>query len=153
MRFLKPLPNSAPVQQKFPRMTCKSWKTLLSSCMIDQVLVLVSMKQGWISLPESRDPVMQSHQPVDPLKNMQSAAYQAGIIWSQATVSNPELDSPADWGWTQKGETWQIYWTTLPPIAAQLPGTDQVFLQERLQTEMQMLSFRPVLNSSLQLRV
>ena len=45
-------------------------------------------------------------------------AYQAGIIWGQATISNPDTSSPAEWGWTQKGETWQICWTTLPPIAA-----------------------------------
>ena len=44
------------------------------------------------------------------------AAYQAGIIWGQATVSNPETSSLADWGWTQKGDTWHICWTTLPPI-------------------------------------
>ena len=46
------------------------------------------------------------------------AAYQAGIIWGQATISNPDTSSPAEWGWTQKGETWQICWTTLSPIAA-----------------------------------
>ena len=46
------------------------------------------------------------------------AAYQAGIIWGQATVSNPESISPANWGWMQKGERWQILWTTLQPVAA-----------------------------------
>lgn len=46
------------------------------------------------------------------------AAYQAGIIWGQATISKPDTSSPADWGWTQRGETWQICWSTLPPIAA-----------------------------------
>lgn len=45
------------------------------------------------------------------------AAYQAGIIWGQALISNPETSTPADWGWTQEGDTWQITWTTLPPIA------------------------------------
>ena len=45
------------------------------------------------------------------------AAYQAGIIWGQSIVSNPEISSPANWGWTQTGETWQICWTSLPPIA------------------------------------
>lgn len=46
------------------------------------------------------------------------AAYQAGIIWGQATISRPDTSSPADWGWTQRGETWQICWSTLSPIAA-----------------------------------
>ena len=45
------------------------------------------------------------------------AAYQAGIIWGQSIVSNPEISSPANWGWTQTGDTWQICWTSLPPIA------------------------------------
>lgn len=52
-------------------------------------------------------------------------AYQAGIIWIQATISNPNTSSPTEWRWTQKGETWQICWTTLHPIAVQL-GTDSV---------------------------
>lgn len=46
------------------------------------------------------------------------AAYQAGIIWGQAMTTNPDLPSPADWGWVQKEETWQVVWTTLPPVAA-----------------------------------
>ena len=41
------------------------------------------------------------------------AAYQAGIIWGQTIVSNPETSNRANWGWTQTGETLQI---TLPPI-------------------------------------
>ncbi len=45
------------------------------------------------------------------------AAYQSGFIWSQAMVANPEKISPADWGWVQTGDTWQVYWTALPPIA------------------------------------
>ncbi len=66
------------------------------------------------------------------------AAYQAGIIWGQAIVTNPETCSPADWGWTQNGDTWQICWTTL----GKLPETNQVFLQEGLQPEMQVFSLR-----------
>jgi hypothetical protein len=31
------------------------------------------------------------------------AAYQAGI-WGQAIVTDPEVSSPANWGWTQSGE-------------------------------------------------
>ena len=46
------------------------------------------------------------------------AAYQAGIIWAQASIPNSDISSPAEWGWSQDGESWQICWTTLPPIAA-----------------------------------
>ena len=54
----------------------------------------------------------------DALKeHVKRAAYQAGIIWSQATVPLPAIGSPADWGWVLKGETWHVSWTTLPPIA------------------------------------
>ena len=45
------------------------------------------------------------------------AAYQAGIIWGQATEANQELPSPAEWGWCQNGDAWKVCWTTLPPIA------------------------------------
>lgn len=79
------------------------------------------------------------------------AAYQAGIIWSQATVSNPEVPSPADWGWIQKENTWQICLDCTSAYCCKLSGTDQVFLQERLQPEMQMLSFRACLYSPVQL--
>ena len=52
------------------------------------------------------------------LQHTKRAAFQAGcILWSQSTVCQPETESPADWGWVQKGNMWQIYWTTLAPIA------------------------------------
>ncbi|KAK3864916.1 hypothetical protein Pcinc_029430 [Petrolisthes cinctipes] len=46
------------------------------------------------------------------------AAYQAGIIWSQATITRPDLSSPAHWGWIKNGDAWQVCWTTLPPVGA-----------------------------------
>ena len=45
------------------------------------------------------------------------AAYQAGCIWSQSTLRQMELESPSQWGWQQQDNSWQILWTTLPPIA------------------------------------
>eukprot|EP00745_Piridium_sociabile_P026562 TRINITY_DN4240_c0_g2_i9.p1 TRINITY_DN4240_c0_g2~~TRINITY_DN4240_c0_g2_i9.p1 ORF type:complete len:1084 (-),score=281.98 TRINITY_DN4240_c0_g2_i9:490-3741(-) len=51
------------------------------------------------------------------LQHVKRAAYQAGCVWSQSTVRQPETQSPADWGWTKKGDLWQIFWTELPPIA------------------------------------
>lgn len=52
------------------------------------------------------------------MEHAKRAAYQSGIIWGQATIPNPETSTPADWGWIRTGETWQICWTALPPIAA-----------------------------------
>ena len=52
------------------------------------------------------------------VEHVKRASYQAGVIWGQATICNPDVSSPAQWGWTQKGDTWQIHWTTRPPIAA-----------------------------------
>jgi hypothetical protein len=51
------------------------------------------------------------------LQHTKRAAYQAGCIWSQSTLSQPETPSPADWGWTQHVDLWKICWTTLSPIA------------------------------------
>ena len=46
------------------------------------------------------------------------AAYQAGLIWGQATISSPEASSPMDWGWMKTKDKWSILWTKLPPVAA-----------------------------------
>jgi hypothetical protein len=45
------------------------------------------------------------------LQHTKRAAYKAGCIWSQPTVSQPETHSPADWGWTKHGDVWKICWT------------------------------------------
>lgn len=49
--------------------------------------------------------------------HVKRAAYQAGCIWSQALRCQPELQTPANWGWTSSGDLWHIIWTELPPIA------------------------------------
>ena len=53
------------------------------------------------------------------LQHVKRASYQgeAGCIWSQLIVCQPETQSPTDWGWTKKGDLGQIFWTELPPIA------------------------------------
>ncbi len=45
------------------------------------------------------------------------AVYQAGHVWNQALVSQPDPVSPSEWGWKKEGECWQIVWSTLPPVA------------------------------------
>lgn len=45
------------------------------------------------------------------------AAFQAGWIWGQATETNPEVPSPASWGWRKTPQqSWQPLWTTKPSI-------------------------------------
>ena len=51
------------------------------------------------------------------LQHVKRAVYQASSIWGQATLREPEVQSPADWGWSRKEGMWQVVWTTLPPIA------------------------------------
>ena len=51
-------------------------------------------------------------------EHIKRAAYQAGAVWGQATVTQPVLPSPAEWGWKLQGQRWLANWTTLPPIAA-----------------------------------
>ena len=72
MRFLKPSQNSVTVQQRFLMTTYRNWRSLLSTCTTDPVQRRVLTRQGWISLHASRDPMMQSHQPVQLSKNMQN---------------------------------------------------------------------------------
>ncbi len=45
-------------------------------------------------------------------------AYQAGVIWGQVTCADPDIGSPADWGWMKTDEIWKVCWTKLPPIAS-----------------------------------
>ena len=50
-------------------------------------------------------------------QHVKHATSQAGYIWSQSLVCQPETQSPAHWGWTKTGHRWQIVWTMLPAIA------------------------------------
>ena len=43
--------------------------------------------------------------------------YQAGCIWGQSLTRCMELVNPGEWGWKWKGDSWQIVWTKLAPIA------------------------------------
>jgi len=51
------------------------------------------------------------------IEHAKRAAYQAGCIWGQATVCQMETQNPGDWGWKKQDDMWQIFWTTLSPIA------------------------------------
>ena len=43
------------------------------------------------------------------------AAYQAGYVWGQMLVAEPELPSPSDWGWKKNAvDEWEVQWTLLP---------------------------------------
>ena len=44
-------------------------------------------------------------------EHVKRAAFQAGHIWNQSTVCNPQLPSPGDWGWTKVDGTWVPHWT------------------------------------------
>lgn len=48
------------------------------------------------------------------IQHTKRAAYQAGHVWGQATISNPQLPNPQEWGWTLTNNVWEPYWTTLP---------------------------------------
>ena len=49
--------------------------------------------------------------------HIKRASYQAGCIWGQATTRQMEILSPSEWGWKQQDNSWQIIWTSLPPVA------------------------------------
>ena len=54
------------------------------------------------------------------LQHVNRAAYQAGCIWSQSTVCQPETESPDDWGWKEQDGInggWTPCWMKIPPIA------------------------------------
>ena len=46
------------------------------------------------------------------IQHTKRAAYQAGCVWAQAILSQPEAENPADWRWEKIGEEWKVIWTT-----------------------------------------
>ena len=58
-----------------------------------------------------------SYDSIPPTRAALKGHTKRGIIWGQATLSQPHIQSPADMGWNKKGDMWQICWATLPPIA------------------------------------
>ena len=42
------------------------------------------------------------------------AVYQAGHIWGQSQTANPDMPSPAEWGWKKNDDGWHPFWTVLP---------------------------------------
>jgi hypothetical protein len=57
------------------------------------------------NIPPSRD-ALQEH--------TKRAVFQAGYVWTQATVRRPEVPSPEDWCWERGDNGWTPTWTTLP---------------------------------------
>ncbi len=92
-------------------------RNLSLQCMIGPVLLNVWMMHDWSSSLVSRDLINQSHTRAALMQHLKRSAYQAGCLWSQPTVCQPETLSPADWGWTKEADIWKTCWTTLPPIA------------------------------------
>ena len=46
-------------------------------------------------------------------QHIKRATFQANI-WCKALEPDPQLPSPADWGWVKEDLGWQPLWTTLP---------------------------------------
>ena len=57
-------------------------------------------------------------------QHIKRAAYQAGHVWGQTLIGQPEIPSPDCWGW-EKGEGdsgWTPLWTSLPEAAKACHG-------------------------------
>ena len=91
----KPSRNSATVRKKFQMMTCRNWmenfvvlmydRSSAASCVNEARLDLFARKQRtYDAIPPTRA-ALRSH--------AKRAAYQGGVIWGQATASNPETSS------------------------------------------------------------
>ena len=48
-------------------------------------------------------------------QHVKRAVFQAGNIWGQSQIANPELPSPADGGWAKNADdVWHPFWTVMP---------------------------------------
>ena len=70
-------------------------------------------RRSWANRKLSECISWQYRQSVQILSRKRPEAYQAGCIWGQSTVSQPETSSPTEWGWTRHNDLW----TTLSQIA------------------------------------
>lgn len=50
-------------------------------------------------------------------EHVKRVAYQAGHIWGQCVVRQPEPECPSRWGWAKENDIWKIVWTLLEPIS------------------------------------
>ncbi|KAI0239957.1 hypothetical protein LSAT2_009333 [Lamellibrachia satsuma] len=87
------------------------------------------------------------------VQHLLQLGYQAGHVWGQALLKAPHLLSPADFGWTQKGDVpeWKVQWITLPPAASILCGSPEGFtrakrMRTRVMKEWQSLGFDAVIS-------
>ena len=75
-------------------------------------LVLFTQKRRDIeNIPPTQDVLVQ---------HVLRVGYEAGHMWSQATIKTRQLRSAADFGWTWEvaNAQWNIKWMTLPPASA-----------------------------------
>ena len=87
--------------------------------MYDRSSTATRVNDAWLELFARKQRSFDSIPPTRAalLEHAKRAAYQAGVIWSQSTESQPETQSPANWGWIQEADVWKIFWSTIPPIA------------------------------------
>ena len=71
-----------------------------ATCVNDARLDLFARKQS------SFDAIPPTHAALK--EHVKRAAYQAGWVWSQAIISQPEVQSPSDFGWKKCGDRWKI---------------------------------------------
>ena len=69
------------------------------------------------------------------LQHVRHAAYQAGCIWSQSTLRQPETESPADWEWARDGDNVECSLGNASTYCRELSTGDQVWMQVRMPRE------------------
>ena len=75
----------------------------------DARLDLFARKQrSYDSIPPTRGALVE---------HTKRAMYMAGCIWGQSVSCSMEIENPGEFGWIKKGDSWQIFWTKLAPIA------------------------------------
>jgi len=121
------------------------YRSSAASCVNEARLDLFARKQRtYDAIPPTRAALRE---------HAKRAAYQGGVILGQATASNPETSTPADWDWVQSEEAWKIHCTSDNPSinSCMLPGINQMLLQERLPQEVQLFPRRTFSYRSVQL--
>ncbi len=89
------------------------------------VVLLYSRSSGLSKVNEARRDLFSKARPLEHIPPTQSAllqhvkrsTLQGGHCWGQTLIAQPELPSPADWGWVKSKNGWTPLWSSLPTAA------------------------------------
>ena len=96
------------------RLSLKLPKLLITEILIDKTSEATEFNEARKQLFTRKTRAVENMPPTKAAleQHMKRAAFQAHV-WCKSLETDPQLPSPADWGWVKEESGWQSLWTTL----------------------------------------